>query len=102
MECIHLDAGIDTVKALQKRKTKMNRRKFIRTLGLSGLGLYLLPSFLRREAKAFSSGKPEFIPATSWLYGSPQKGCSTSTLATEFHGKIENGLDDWANFRFVS
>jgi predicted NAD/FAD-dependent oxidoreductase len=80
----------------------MNRRKFIRTLGLSGLGLYLLPSFLRKGAKAFSLDEPEFIPAINWLYGSPQKGCSTSILATEFHGRIENGLDDWANFRFTS
>ncbi|MCJ7457745.1 MAG: hypothetical protein MUP17_01985 [candidate division Zixibacteria bacterium] len=80
----------------------MNRRKFIRTLGLSGLGLYLLPFSLRGEERAFSSDEPEFIPATNWLYGSPQKGCSTSTLAAEFHGRIENGLDDWANFRFIS
>jgi hypothetical protein len=80
----------------------MDRRKFIRAIGLSGLGLYFLPSFLRKNAKAFSSNQPGLIPPTNWLYGSPQKGCSTSTLATEFHGKIENGLDDWANFRFVS
>jgi len=79
----------------------MDRRKFIRTVGFSGLGLYLLPSFLRKDAKAFSPTLPEFVPATNWLYGSPQKGCSTSTLATEFHGRIENGLDDWANFRFT-
>jgi len=80
----------------------MNRRKFIRTAGLSGLGLYLLPSFLRKNGIAFSSTSSEFVRPTNWLFGSPQKGCSTSTLATEFHGRIENGLDDWINFRFVS
>ncbi len=78
----------------------MNRRKFIRTVGLSGLGLYLVSSFLKGKAKASIPVQPEFPPCTNWLYGSPQKGCSTSTLAAEFHGGIENGLDDWANFRF--
>jgi hypothetical protein len=79
----------------------MNRRKFIRTMGLSSLGLYFLPLFLRKKAEAFSPTHSEFVPPTNWLYGSPQKGCSTSTLAAEFHGRIENGLDDWANFRFT-
>jgi hypothetical protein len=79
----------------------MNRRKFIRTIGLSGVGFVLLPSFLRNDAKAFSPARQEFVPPTNRLYGSPQKGCSTSTLAAEFHGRIENGLDDWSNFRFA-
>ncbi|HVP37230.1 MAG TPA: hypothetical protein VMT04_09570 [Terriglobales bacterium] len=79
----------------------MNRRKFIQTIGLSGLGMYFLPSFLRKNAKAFLPIRPEFVSPTNWLHGSPQKGCSTSTLATEFHGRIENGLDDWSNFRFT-
>jgi Ni,Fe-hydrogenase I small subunit len=78
----------------------MKRRKFIKTLGFGSLGLYLLPTFLPKSAKAFSPDELDFTFSKNWLYGSPQKGCSTSLLSSEFYGKLENGLDDWANFRF--
>jgi len=80
----------------------MKRRKFFKALMFSSLGLYLLPSFLLKHLSAFPADKSFYIPSTNWLYGSPHKGCSTSILASEFFGKIENGLDDWANFRFIS
>ncbi|MDH4223115.1 MAG: hypothetical protein OEV55_06190 [candidate division Zixibacteria bacterium] len=80
----------------------MKRRKFIRTLGLGGIGLYFLPAFLSKKAKAFTPDELNFIPAANRLHGSPYKGCSTSTLSSEFFGSIENGLEDWANFRFKS
>lgn len=65
------------------------------------MGLYFLPAFLSKNIKAFNQDELNFIHTTNWLKGSPLKGCSTSILASEFHGKIENGLDDWANFRFI-
>ncbi len=80
----------------------MKRRKFIRTLGLGGIGLYFLPAFLSKRANAFTQDELNFSPTANWLYGSPRKGCSTSTLSSEFFGRIENGLEDWANFRFIS
>jgi Ni,Fe-hydrogenase I small subunit len=81
-------------------RIKMKRREFIKTLGFGSIGLYLLPSLIANNTNSFSPDKSDFIPPVNWLYGSPQKGCSTSLLSSEFHGKLENGLDDWANFRF--
>ncbi|HEX9911875.1 MAG TPA: hypothetical protein VGB01_01355 [candidate division Zixibacteria bacterium] len=78
----------------------MKRRKFIKTLGFGSITLYLMPSFLTKSSFAVLPDELDFIPSTNWLYGSPQKGCSTSLLSSEFHGKLEDGLDDWANFRF--
>jgi hypothetical protein len=80
----------------------MKRRKFIKVLGAGSIGLYFLPAFLSKNAIAFPPDELNFISTTNWLKGSPQKGCSTSTLSSEFFGRIENGLDDWANFRFIS
>ena len=80
----------------------MKRRKFIKTLGISSLGLYLLPSFLTNHTSAFSPDINFYSPAVNRLHGSSNKGCSTSTLSSEFFGNIENGLDDWSTFRFTS
>ena len=78
----------------------MKRRKFIKTLGFGIIGLYLLTSFFTKSSSAVLPDESDFIPPANWLYGSPEKGCSTSLLSSEFYGKLENGLDDWTNFRF--
>ena len=78
----------------------LTRRKFIRIFGLAGLAVSVLPSFLVK--KSFSSSvddAPMHPPVRNWLYGSARRGCSSPDLAGEYHGRLENGLKDFANYR---
>jgi len=78
----------------------LTRRKFLQIFGLAGLAISILPSFLTR--KSFSSTPGSFettVPVRNWLYGSARRGCSSPDLAWEYHGKLENGLKDFASYR---
>jgi len=81
----------------------LDRRKFLKLFGLAGVALSFLPTVFVR--KSFSSSLEEARPVPkvkNWLYGSSRKGCSTSRVAMDYHGSLEDGLDDFLNFRIAT
>jgi anaerobic selenocysteine-containing dehydrogenase len=78
----------------------LNRRKFLKISGLITLAFSFLPKLFLKNSSSAPTLKNESSNGTlNWLYGSSRKGCSTSRLAMDYHGSLENGLDDFLNFR---
>jgi hypothetical protein len=79
----------------------LDRRKFLKISGLAFLAFSFLPKlFLKNSSPAPTLKNESSNETLNWLYGSSRKGCSTSRLAMDYHGSLENGLDDFLNFRF--
>lgn len=78
----------------------LDRRKFLKISGFVTLAFSFLPNiFLKNSAFSAPANSESFKQTKNWLCGSPRKGCSTSRLAMDYHGSLENGLDDFLNFR---
>jgi len=78
----------------------LDRRKFLKIFGFITLAFSFLPSIFLKNSSSAPTVKNESLNKTpNWLYGSSKKGCSTSRLALDYHGSLENGLDDFLNFR---
>jgi hypothetical protein len=78
----------------------LDRRKFLKILGFAGLAFSFLPTLFMRKSVALSLNDTGAVPKVkNWLYGSSRKGCSTSRVAMDYHGSLEDGLDDFLNFR---
>jgi hypothetical protein len=78
----------------------LDRRKFLKISGFITLAFSFLPSiFLKNSAFSATRNNESLNQTKSWLCGSPRKGCSTSRLALDYHGSLEDGLDDFLNFR---
>jgi hypothetical protein len=59
-----------------------------------------LPSILLKSSSLSETPENKSLNQTkNWLCGSSKKGCSTSGLAMDYHGSLEDGLDDFLNFR---
>jgi hypothetical protein len=93
--------------ASKKGSIMLDRRKFLKIFGFTTLALSFLPGMFLSAGSKF--GKNSTVSATTknkslnqtknWLYGSSRKGCSTSRVAVDYHGSLEDGLDDFLNFR---
>ena len=79
----------------------LNRRKFLKIFGFITLAFSFLPGiFLKNSTISATTVKSKNLNQTrNWLYGSSRKGCSTSRVAVDYHGSLEDGLDDFLNFR---
>jgi hypothetical protein len=78
----------------------LDRRKFLKIFGFITLAFSFLPSiFLKNSTFSETTNRESSNQAKNWLYGSSKKGCSTSSLALDYHGSLEDGLDDFLNFR---
>ena len=78
----------------------LTRRRFLKIFSLAGLAVTVLPSFLVKKSFSFSGEEPNsYPPVRNWLYGSARRGCSSPDLAGEYHGRLESGLKDFANYR---
>jgi hypothetical protein len=92
---------------MQKKFNMLDRRKFLKIFSFTTLALSFLPGMFLSAGSKF--GKNSTVSATAknkslnqtknWLYGSSRKGCSTSGVAVDYHGSLEDGLDDFLNFR---
>jgi anaerobic selenocysteine-containing dehydrogenase len=81
----------------------LDRRKFLKISGLVTLAFSFLPSiFLKNSAFSAPADGESFKPTKNWLCGSSKKGCSSSSLAMDYHGSLENGLEDFLNFRIFA
>jgi hypothetical protein len=81
----------------------LTRRKFLKIFSLAGLAVTILPSFLVNRSFSSSGDDPgTHLPVRNWLYGSARRGCSSPDLAGEYHGRLENGLKDFAYYRLPS
>ena len=78
----------------------LDRRKFLKISGFITLAFSFLPSiFLKNSSFSETPENKSLNRAKNWLCGSSRKGCSTSSLAMDYHGSLEDGLDDLSNFR---
>jgi hypothetical protein len=78
----------------------LSRRRFLKVFGLAGVAFFSLPTlFLKKSVSSPLKGKATVPGVTNWLHGSSRKGCSTSRVALDYHGSLEDGLDDFLNFR---
>ena len=78
----------------------LDRRKFLKIIGFITLAFSFLPGiFLKSSALSAAPKNKSYSQAKNWLYGSSRKGCSTSRVALDYHGSLEDGLDDLLNFR---
>lgn len=78
----------------------INRRKFLKLFGFVSLAVSFLPTIFASKSFSSSFGEARSVPAVkNWLHGSSRKGCSTSRVALDYHGSLENGLDDFLSFR---
>jgi hypothetical protein len=78
----------------------LDRRKFLKISGLVTLAFSFLPSiFLKNSSSSAIPENKSLKQTKNWLCGSSLKGCSTSSLAMDYHGSLEDGLDDFLNFR---
>jgi hypothetical protein len=88
---------------LQSERIMLTRRKFLKIFSLAGLAVTVLPSFLVEKSFPSSEDDPHsYPPVRNWLYGSARRGCSSPDLAGEYHGRLENGLKDFAYYRLPS
>jgi hypothetical protein len=79
------------------------RRKFLKVFGLTSLAFSFLPSFLiNKSFSASLKDTDEVSPVRNWLYGSPRRGCSTPSVALDYHDKAEDGLRDFVGIRIPS
>jgi hypothetical protein len=79
----------------------LDRRKFLKIFSFVTLAFSFLPSiFFKNSSFPAPAKNKTFNQTKNWLYGSSKKGCSTSRLAMDYHGSLEDGLDDFLNFRF--
>jgi len=80
----------------------LDRRKFLKISSLITLAFSFLPSiFFKNSSFSAPAKNKTFNQTKNWLYGSSKKGCSTSRLAMDYHGSLEDGLDDFLNFRIL-
>ncbi|MCK4428262.1 MAG: hypothetical protein KAW16_07260 [candidate division Zixibacteria bacterium] len=78
----------------------LDRRKFLKIFGFITLAFSFLPGmFLKNSAFSATTKNQNLNKTKNWLYGSSRKGCSTSRVAMDYHGSLEDGLDDFLNFR---
>jgi hypothetical protein len=78
----------------------LDRRKFLKISGLISLVFSFLPNiFFKNSAFSATTNNEDLNQTKNWLCGSSKKGCSTSRLALDHHGSLEDGLDDFLNFR---
>jgi hypothetical protein len=78
----------------------LNRRRFLKIFGFITLSFSFLPGiFLKSSVPSATSKNKSYSQAKNWLRGSSRKGCSTSRVAVDYHGSLEDGLDDLQNFR---
>jgi hypothetical protein len=78
----------------------LDRRKFLKIFGFITLAFSFLPGAFWRSSTLSATTKSENLKQTkNWLHGSSRKGCSTSRMAMDYHGSLEDGLDDFLNFR---
>jgi hypothetical protein len=78
----------------------LDRRKFLKISGLITLVFSFLPNiFLKSSAFSAPANSESLNQTKNWLCGSSKKGCSTSKLALDYHGSLDDGLDDFLNFR---
>jgi anaerobic selenocysteine-containing dehydrogenase len=78
----------------------LERRKFLKISSLVTLAFSFLPSIFFKNSAFSAPANGESLKQTkNWLCGSSKKGCSTSGLALDYHGSLEDGLDDFLNFR---
>jgi len=78
----------------------LDRRKFLKIFSFITLAFSFLPSIVLKNSSFSARTNSEPLKQTeNWLYGSSKKGCSTSRLALEYHGSLDDGLDDFLNFR---
>ena len=88
---------------MQSESIMLTRRKFLKLFGLAGLAVTVLPSFLVKKSFSSSVDDPQtHLPVRNWFYGSARRGCSSPDLAGEYHGRLEHGLKDFANYRLPS
>lgn len=77
-----------------------DRRRFLKIFGFVTLAFSFLPSiFLKNSAFSATARNTSLNQTKNWLHGSARKGCSTSRVAMDYHGSLEDGLDDFLNFR---
>lgn len=78
----------------------LDRRKFLKIFGFITLAFSFLPGiFFKNSTPSATTENKSLNQTKNWLYGSSRKGCSTSRVAMDYHGPLENGLDDFLNFR---
>lgn len=78
----------------------LDRRKFLKISGFITLAFSFLPNLLFKNSAFSATANNESLNQTkNWLSGASKKGCSTSGLAMDYHGSLEDGLDDFLNFR---
>jgi hypothetical protein len=78
----------------------LDRRKFLKIFGFISLAFSFLPSmFLKNSTFSAATKSKSLKPIKNWLHGASRKGCSTSRVAMDYHGSLEDGLDDFLNFR---
>jgi hypothetical protein len=78
----------------------LDRRKFLKIFGFITLTFSFLPGMFLKNSTFSATTKNQNLNKTkNWLYGSSRKGCSTSRVAVDYHGSLEDGLDDFLNFR---
>lgn len=78
----------------------LDRRKFLKIFGCISVTFSFLPGmFFKNSAFPATTKNINSNQAKNWLRGSSRKGCSTSRVAMDYHGTLEDGLDDFLNFR---
>jgi hypothetical protein len=78
----------------------LDRRRFLKIFGFITLAFSFLPGiFLKGSASSATRETTSVAQVKNRLYGSSRKGCSTSRVAVDYHGSLEDGLDDLLNFR---
>ncbi len=78
----------------------LDRRKFLKIFGFIALGFSFLPGMFFKNSTLSATAENESLNQTkTWLCGSSRKGCSTSRVALDYHGSLEDGVDDFLNFR---
>jgi hypothetical protein len=78
----------------------VDRRTFLKIFGFITLGFSFLPGmFFKNSAFSATTKNKSLNQVRNWLQGSSRKGCSTSKVAVDHHGSIEDGLDDFLSFR---
>jgi hypothetical protein len=86
---------------IQKGFNMLDRRKFLKIFGFVTLAFSFLPGILSRDStiSAMTVKSKSLHQTKNWLNGSSRKGCSTSKVAVDHLGSLEDGLDDFLNFR---
>ena len=85
---------------IQKGFNMLDRRKFLKITSFITLAFSFLPSiFLKNSSFSATTKNDSWRQPQNWLCGSSRKGCSTSRLAMDYHGSLQDGLDDFLHFR---